>query len=411
MPPAIQTPMRKMNNQRIDWPSAVICVGPDWYSASRVSAMHLVDGLYERGATVLWVNPVPVRFPGVSRPDFWKKVQAKAKTHSRLLAQVRANFHVYSPLYVPVFSRGGMLVNRHLVSSQVAALRRLLHLESPLVLGAGFAAWYALDALRELPFVFHFADKISAFREVSTVPAQRRILEQMESDLIRASTLATCSSRSIYQYIRSRAGLDAGKVLYLPHGVNMRLFAQGTRHSCPEDMRKIRHPIAGYFGSLTQTNDKSTFEYAARCLTGWSFVFIGDVRGDYGSLASLPNVHFLGRKPYPQIPAYGSQFDVSFMGWLPHEWISNSFPVKTLEYLALGKPVVCSSEIPELEERFPGLVRITSSPDEFTAALQQEHANNTDERAAERQQRVSSESWEQRVDTILSILLQQGKNR
>ena len=152
------------------------------------------------------------------------------------------------------------------------------------------------------------------------------------------------------------AGTDKAKVLYFPHAVDGRLFFNDLDNSdsgeLPEEISQLSGPIAGYFGSLTATNDQETFISAAKALPSWDFVFIGRVSGDYSNLESLPNVHFLGPKSHKEIPAYGAAFDVCFMGWKDHEWIQNCFPLKTLEYLALQKPVVCSCQIDEITERF-----------------------------------------------------------
>ena len=41
----------------------------------------------------------------------------------------------------------------------------------------------------------------------------------------------------------------------------------------------------------------------------------GRVLGDYAALQALPNVHFLGFKPYTELPRYGKHFDLAFMSW------------------------------------------------------------------------------------------------
>jgi glycosyltransferase involved in cell wall biosynthesis len=227
----------------------------------------------------------------------------------------------------------------------------------------------------------------------------------METELIQAASLVTCSSRYIYEHVRDKAGEQADKVHYLPHGVNASQFRAVLEGNVtmPDDLKDISKPIAGYFGSLTEANDKATFTYAAQHCPDWSFVFIGKVGGDYAELASFKNVFFLGQKPYEEIPVYGKFFDVCFMGWLPHEWITNCSPIKALEYLALGKPVVCSSDIGELE-KYAQFIRVTRTPEEFVAALREAYAQNTAELVAARLEYVRRYTWDAHVDTILQVL-------
>ena len=391
-------------------PRDIICFGTDWYSPSKVSIRHLVEVQHERGSRVLWVNPVPIRFPATRNRQFWTKVQHKARTHARLLSRQGEGLWVYSPVYLPLYRGPGFALNRLAISMQIILLRLVLGMRKPLVFGSMFTAWFALPAVRDCPLIFHFADKISAFREVSGIPERRRVLEEMERSIIKAAVLATCSSRAIHEHVASVAGSGAEKVILLPHAVRAATFLDQPidAQAIPPEMAALPHPIAGYFGSLTHTNDTETFLAAAQGLPDWSFVFIGRVTGDYTALQALPNVHFLGPQPHERIPAYGAAFDLCFMGWRAHEWITNSFPLKTLEYLALGKPVVCAGAIPEVQERFPGLVVTTKSPGDFQAALMREvHEDSAAKRKA-RVDAVYQETWERRVDVVLAELRRRG---
>lgn len=389
-------------------PRDVICLGTDRTSPLESSVKQIVKTLHRRGSRVLWLNPLPVRFPDTKKPDFWKKVQSKARTHSRFLRREGERMQVYSPLYLPVFNGFGRQVNRLAVSVQVAALRTVLGMRRPLVIASEFTTWSALPALTGLPVFFHFADKISAFREVSTHPGKRRILEDMERTLVHRCQLAGCSSRAIHEHVLAVAGDQAEKILYLPHGVDLQAFAGAGSTPCPPELADIQGPIAGYFGSLTQTNDKESFEHAARSLPDWTFVFIGRVAGDYSTLEALPNVRFLGGRPHAEIPAYGARFDVCFMGWKPHEWIENCFPLKTLEYLALAKPTVCTGSIAELKREFPGLVRFETTPEAFVDALREELADDDDGRRAARRAAAARFTWDHYVDAVLEGLARRG---
>lgn len=392
-------------------PKDILCFGNDWYSPSKVSIRQIVEHFHAGGSRVLWVNPVPIRFPDTRQKDFWNKVRNKARTHARFLSNLGDGLYVYSPLYVPFYKGPGFWINRIAVSAQVLLLRLLLGMWRPLVFGSTFTAWFGMPGFAGSPLVFHFADKISSFREVSDQPKRRRVLERMEKALIRRAVLATCSSRSIFEHVLEAAGGDKDKVKYLPHAVKASVFLSDTLDddppAFPAEMRELNGPVAGYFGSLTETNDKATFQAAAEALPGWNFVFIGKAHGDYTGLQAMPNVHFLGPKPHADLPAYGAAFDVCFMGWKAHEWIANCFPLKTLEYLALGKPIVCSGRIDELVERFGDFVTITGTPAEFVRALTEQHALDTHEMRDARREAVRQETWDHRIEEIVEALQEQ----
>lgn len=396
---------------RPDWPRHLICLGTDWYSPLESSVKQIVSEFRHRGCKVLWINPIPIRFPDMKRPDVRKKVANKVRTQSKLLRHPAPDVYVYSPLYLPVFTPSGMRLNRLAVSLQVAALQAILGLHKPLVVASEFTAWYAMPALKRHHFFFHVADKISSFREVSNQPEKRARLEAMEAEIVRQADVAGCSSRLIHEHVLNVAraqGRRTDRLLYLPHAIDARIFEAASAQPDPEDIRDLPRPIAGYYGSLTQTNDKATFLHAARALPDWSFVFIGRIAGDYDELAAQPNVHFLGPRPHKDIPRYGRCFDVCFMGWLAHEWITNSFPLKTVEYLGLGKPVVSSSHITEIATSFPGLIRFASDPADFARALSEEYAQDSPDRAATRRAATAQFTWQHYVDAVLTAFDQNG---
>ena len=63
---------------------------------------------------------------------------------------------------------------------------------------------------------------------------------------------------------------------------------------------------------------------------------------------ALPNVHFLGRKPYDEVARYMAAMDVLIMPWNHSEWIKACNPIKLKEYLAVGRPVV-TTDFPALD--------------------------------------------------------------
>jgi glycosyltransferase involved in cell wall biosynthesis len=79
----------------------------------------------------------------------------------------------------------------------------------------------------------------------------------------------------------------------------------------------------------------------------WSIVLIGKVGEgdpwtDVGSLADLPNLHFMGPRAYRDLPAYLKGFDVAILPSMLNEYTRGMFPMKFFEYLAAGCPVVAT---------------------------------------------------------------------
>lgn len=138
-------------------------------------------------------------------------------------------------------------------------------------------------------------------------------------------------------------GADQSRILELPNGVDPDLFdpAGAAALGPPADLASIPGPIAGYVGRFENRVDTGLLEYLVQQNPGISFVMIGAIEKiDY---FEAPNLHWLGPRPYDQVPRYIYHFDA---GILPHRrnriTLYNS-PMKIYEYLSMGRPVVATS--------------------------------------------------------------------
>ena len=98
-------------------------------------------------------------------------------------------------------------------------------------------------------------------------------------------------------------------------------------------------------------------------------MLIGDATCPIDDFVSLPNVHWLGFRPYEEIPSYGAEFDVALMPWLRNDWIEHSNPIKLKEYLALGLPVV-STDFPEVHY-YSDAIAIARDDDHFVELVRE----------------------------------------
>jgi glycosyltransferase involved in cell wall biosynthesis len=125
--------------------------------------------------------------------------------------------------------------------------------------------------------------------------------------------------------------------------------------------------IAGYMGEVNSV-DIDLIGCLANENPNISFVFIGEICESVQVLKSFPNVHFLGRKSYRELPAYLQFFAVCCLFYKTQSAFNNyRNPKKLLEYFATGKPVV-SVAIFELQY-FRNYISIANSYSEFGLLL------------------------------------------
>ena len=120
-------------------------------------------------------------------------------------------------------------------------------------------------------------------------------------------------------------------------------------------------------------------------------------------LDNVPNVHFLGRKPYGELPAYCKAFDVALNPFVVNELTLAANPLKVREYLAAGLPVV-STDIPECRV-LPDCLIGTDHAD-FILKIESALADPKPREVIS--DAIAHESWDAKVDEIRA-LIQDGK--
>lgn len=174
------------------------------------------------------------------------------------------------------------------------------------------------------------------------------------------------------------------------------------------ELSSLRRPIAGFVGAVDAYKiNLQLIEAIARLLPHWTFVLVGPVGSGDGTrladLPHLPNVVYLGARPYAQLPHYLAGFDVCIIPYVLNAYTAGVFPLKFWEYMAAGKPVV-TTPLPGISDYF-NEVEVANTPAEFAAALERALPTAGDVTAVEHRIALASgQSWEARAAEIVQIL-------
>ncbi|MFQ6060672.1 MAG: glycosyltransferase, partial [Thermoplasmata archaeon] len=114
-----------------------------------------------------------------------------------------------------------------------------------------------------------------------------------------------------------------------------------------------------------------------------------------------PNIHFLGKRPYEQLPSYLRGIDVCIIPFEVNEITLSVDPIKIYEYLAAGKPVV-STFLPELQ-KFGDRVRIAKNREDFENQIR-EALREDGALVSKRIDLARSNTWEERARRISQII-------
>jgi len=135
--------------------------------------------------------------------------------------------------------------------------------------------------------------------------------------------------------------------LLVPNAVDPEHFEPDASRTVPSDLAPIAskgRPIIGYFGALADWFDYDLLAKAAEAMPQCEFVLLGpDYDGSIRRLPSRPNIHYLGLKPYSELPAYLQHFDVATIPFVVNSITRATSPVKLFEYMAGGKAIVTTA--------------------------------------------------------------------
>ena len=233
-------------------------------------------------------------------------------------------------------------------------------------------------------------------------PYRRAAAEGYET-IRREADVIFCVSESLAE--RLAGGRAAPR--WVPNGVDLDLFTPDGPEA--EDVRALPAPRAGYAGVVERRVDAELMVEVAAAIPFVSFVFVGPYdRRVVAPMKRLPNVHFLGPRPFEEVPACLRAMDVCLMPHRVDAFTQSMNPLKLYEYLACGRPVVSTPVAGT--EAFDGLVDIASTPRAFADSILRRLSAGPKE-VATRRRAVEAQSWNRRVEEMVGAVLEARQRR
>src|SRR3954464_2857910 len=227
------------------------------------------------------------------------------------------------------------------------------------------------------------------------------LIAEMHAELLERADLIYYSGRKLIEEETTARPEIKAKARLLEQAVDFDHFASATRQSWeePADVMNIPHPRLGYFGAIeTWLLDQQLIRYVSERRPDWHWVLMG-LKAARLPIEALANVHYLGSKPYREMPRYAASFDVCVLPWVTdNEFVSYGSAIKARQYLAPGKPVVMT---PLYEyERMSDVLRIARGDDDFIAKVEDALDGDNEARRAARQLAVKQSTWDVRAEEV-----------
>ncbi len=209
------------------------------------------------------------------------------------------------------------------------------------------------------------------------------------------------------------------KVRFIPCGVDAERFA----HPNAAEVAKVKEELRAIFGDEKNSDDKQSPPLAGffgvinerfnpdllnpLLDAGWRVILIGPSSHFVTwRLSRSHSLRFLGPRPYASLPAYLACLDLALIPYHvegAHRFLN---PVKALEYLAGGKPVL-SSALPEIEKFLGEYVLIGRTPEDWSRIAREWPAvcDQTRQQALRGQIFARARSWDAMVDEMSEDLV------
>lgn len=198
--------------------------------------------------------------------------------------------------------------------------------------------------------------------------------------------------------------LTRPQATYVPCGVHYELFA--TPQAAPQELQGLQRPIIGYFGTISERIDLDLIQELADAFPNASVVLVGPVHFPPARMPVSENLYYFGLQPHHRIPGFAQAFDVGLIPFLVGPATVALHPVKTLEYLAAGVPVV-STDLPEVRRFYSGIVRIGTDRNSFLKAVREALEDGNMSRRVAGQELAYGFSWQAMADKMNAVIIPQ----
>jgi glycosyltransferase involved in cell wall biosynthesis len=251
---------------------------------------------------------------------------------------------------------------------------------------------------------FAVYDCVDDYREQTTSRRKRKVVTSCDRLAAQRSRLVFTTSAAIYERQRR---LNP-KTHLVPNAGDYQHFAAAVdRGLAAPEVAGLPRPVLGFAGNfLASKVDFGLLEHVAGALPTATLLLIGPASPDTAPaldrLDHFRNVHWLGPKPYAQLPRYVAAFDVGLIPYVSNAYTRSCFPLKLYEYLAAGKPVVAAG-LPELAGMEPDVV-LANEPVRFVDAVGAVLGVDAETDRMRRRKVASRNSWEAKTERLLELV-------
>ena len=375
-------PLRGERSVLDDTTGSLLVFSDDW-GRHPSSCQHIARQLLPR-YTIGWVNTIGMRAPrvnlmtarrGIEKLREWCTVRPRQRSAA-------TNPRVLKPLMWPWFTHDwDRRLNRRLLAR---ALRSWIA-DQPRPITAVTTIPVVADLIGTLDvdrWVYYCVDDFSQWPGL-----EHRTIERMERALVGNADVLIAASVTLQQRLSS----IRQPVHLLTHGVDRGFWESTGSGEVPACLSELPRPLAVFWGLVDQRLDTDLIRRLAVVLQGGTLALVGPEAQPDPAILRLPFVRRVPAVPYEQLPSIARAADVLVMPYADLPVTRAMQPLKLLEYLATGKPVIVR-DLPATRP-WADCLDVAATADEFVENLRNRIAAGPVANQQHARARLDSESW------------------
>lgn len=356
----------------------------------------------ERIGKIVSVDFLPYTWRKAAK-EYWKGVVRGTKTGNIVYGDTTSScFQINSKIYV--YSTIDSIIAERTVRKELGRIKKVLNLNNIIFWSYNPMFVKFMGQIKDQLIVFDAVD--NWIEHPNFCDYKPRLMRNYRYLAENADLIFTVAEelKIFFQELKRKKDTH-----WIPNGVDLGHYQRPELKSRKNKLNKIKKPIIGYIGTIQNRFDIDMVKYLAEKNQDKSIVLIGPIwkpveKEVKNKLGKFKNVHFLGRVPFQEAPAYIHKFDV---GIIPHkidEFIKYTNPMKMFEYLACGKPIVSTPGAGV--DMLSDLVYLARTADEFNNKVEKALREDNENLKQQRLDLVRRHSWGKRVEKMKEIMFE-----
>lgn len=373
----------------------IIIFGEDW--GRFPSTTQHIGRILLKCNRVIWIGSLAHRKPNISFKDVMRileKLKNIFKPHKNKITAVSSEHPILiHPFIIPLHDfKLVRRINSFLLKRTLLKAIKKYDFEKPILITSTPVIYDLIGKLGETSSHYFCLDDYSNFEGAFSS------LIQMEKELLSKVT----SYFAVSQLLLDMKQASSGNNFFLPQGVQTEHF-QKNIDKIPYHVKNLKKPVIGFFGLISEWIDLDLIVYSAGELPNCSFLIIGKPSVDISVFEKCSNINFIGEVSFSDLPNYASIFDVGIIPFKINDLTLACNPLKLLEYLSLGIPVV-SVNLPEVI-KFNSVAYIAKDYQDFVEKIKIALNENNSELTNLRISVASKHSWTSITEVICDKII------